>query len=79
MTKETMLKELDGLQQIVLLYSSEGRSGPKPTATIETRETFDQIRLKVEEMYSFPLSIFFTQANGEVSISLLSDFVLIIF
>jgi transposase len=45
MTKETMLKELDALQQIVLLYPSEGRSGPKPTATIDTRQTLDQTRL----------------------------------
>jgi len=45
MTKEQMLKELDALQQIVLLYPSEGRSGPKPTATVDTRETLDQARL----------------------------------
>ena len=45
MTKETMLKELDGLQQLVLLYPSGGRSGPKPTATIDTRESFDQTQL----------------------------------
>ena len=45
MTKETMLKELDGLQQIVLLYPSDGRSGPKPTAMIDTRESFDQTQL----------------------------------
>ncbi len=45
MTKETMLSALDGLQQIVLVYPSEGRTGPQPTATIETRETFDQAQL----------------------------------
>jgi transposase len=45
MTKETVLTELDGLQQIVLLYPSQGRTGPKPTATIDTRETLDQARL----------------------------------
>ena len=27
---------------------------------------FDQLQKKIEEMYSYPLNMFFTQANGEV-------------
>ena len=27
---------------------------------------FDELQKKIEEMYSYPLNMFFTQANGEV-------------
>jgi len=41
---DTERKALELLQQIVLLYPSE-KTGPKPTATVDTRETFDQTKL----------------------------------
>ena len=28
----------------------------------------DQLKKKIEEMYSYPLNMFFTQANGEVTV-----------
>lgn len=45
MTKEKMIAELDGLQELVLLYPPSSATGPKPTATVDTRETLDQIQL----------------------------------
>ena len=29
--------------------------------------TYEQLQKKIEEMYSYPLNMFFTQANGEVT------------
>jgi len=45
MTTERMITGLDGLQEVVLLYPSQATTGPKPTATVDTRETLDQIQL----------------------------------
>ena len=44
MSVEHMLKQLDGLQEIVLVYPSS-TPGPKPTAKVDTRESLDQIQL----------------------------------
>jgi len=44
MSVEHMLEQLDGLQEIVLLYPSS-TPGPKPTAKVDTRESLDQIQL----------------------------------
>lgn len=44
MSAEHMLEQLDGLQEIVLVYPSP-TTGPKPTAKVDTRETLDQIQL----------------------------------
>ncbi|MBT3291366.1 MAG: hypothetical protein HN380_28745, partial [Victivallales bacterium] len=44
MSAEHMLKQLDGLQEIVLVYPSS-TPGPKPTAKVDTRESLDQIQL----------------------------------
>lgn len=44
MSEEHMLEQLDGLQEIVLVYPSS-TSGPKPTAKVDTRESLDQIQL----------------------------------
>ena len=45
MTTERMVAELGGLQEIVVLYPSRAATGPKPTTTVDTRETLDQIQL----------------------------------
>lgn len=44
MSIEHMLEQLDGLQEVVLVYPSS-TSGPKPTAKVDTRESLDQIQL----------------------------------
>lgn len=44
MSVERMLEQLNGLQEIVLVYPSS-TSGPKPTAKVDTRESLDQIQL----------------------------------
>jgi len=44
MSVEHMLKQLDGLQEVVLVYPSS-TTGPKPTAKVDTRESLDQIQL----------------------------------
>ena len=44
MSMEHMLKQLDGLQEMVLVYPSS-TPGPKATAKVETRESLDQIQL----------------------------------
>ncbi len=44
MSVEHMLEQLDGLQEVVLVYPSS-TSGPKPTAKVDTRESLDQVQL----------------------------------
>lgn len=58
----SQLQRSQGIR-IKLEYKEEKRSVHMPRPL-----TYEQIQSKVEEMYSYPLSIFFTQANGEVLI-----------
>ncbi len=44
MSVEHMLEQLDGLQEVVLIYPSSTR-GPKPTAKVDTRQSLDQLQL----------------------------------
>ncbi|XP_053385541.1 mitogen-activated protein kinase kinase kinase 3-like [Mercenaria mercenaria] len=58
----SQLQRSQGIR-IKMEYNEERRTIHMPRPL-----TFEQIRDKVEQMYSYPLCIFFTQANGEVYI-----------
>lgn len=45
LTVESMVKALDDLQDIVVVYPRQGKRGPYPTTAIDTRETVDQVQL----------------------------------
>ncbi|KAL4217458.1 Mitogen-activated protein kinase kinase kinase 2 [Mactra antiquata] len=61
--KQTYLLQRSQGIRIKIEYNEEKRSIHMPRPL-----TYEQIRNKVEEMYSYPLSIYFTQANGEMYI-----------